>query len=83
VRTLWQDQQAEDIGPKTMSVYKVATTSLGARVWWPHWQLPYGLPNCRDIRDATDEEATLMEKVVWDRDTPLDLEKLRDMIAQS
>jgi hypothetical protein len=66
-----------------MAAYKVATTLQGSRVWWPHWQLPNGIPGYTSIRDATDEESALMEKIVWDKDTPADLEKLKALIQQS
>ena len=65
-----------------MSAYKVVTTSEGARVWWVHWQCPHGLPGHTDIRDATSEESALMDRVIWDRDTPADLDKIKALIAR-
>ena len=66
-----------------MYAFKIATTSKGARVWWAHWQCPHGLPGAIDIRDATQEEAALMEKVVWNRDTAADLDKIKALIARN
>ena len=65
-----------------MAAYKVATTPEGARVWWAHWQLPHGVPNHSEIRDATEEESALMQKVIWDQDTPNDLDKIKELIQR-
>lgn len=64
-----------------MAAFRVGTTSMGARVWWD-WQGAGFEENCSNVRDATDEEAALMEKVVWDNDTPADLDKLKQLIAR-
>jgi hypothetical protein len=58
-------------------------TAEGARVWWANWQLPGGAPWTKVIRDATDEETALMEKVMWDRATPRDIDKLKELIQRS
>lgn len=65
-----------------MATYKIGQTREGARVWWAHWQSPYGMPGTVVVRDATNEEAALMEKVVWERDHPTDLEKIKTLIQQ-
>lgn len=43
--------------------------------WWEIWQRPH-----EPGRDATAEEAALMEKVVWDNDTSADRQRLRDLL---
>jgi hypothetical protein len=66
-----------------MATYKVGMTCEGAKVWWAHWQAPHGLAGTEALRDATDEEAALMEKVVWDRDNPSDLDRLKELLQRS
>lgn len=65
-----------------MSAYKVGTNSTGDRVWWG-WQGAGFESHHSNVRDATSEEAALMEKVCWDRDTDADRKKLRELIRQS
>lgn len=63
-----------------MAVYQIATNSKGERVWWAGYDLPGGLPGSSQQRDATEEEAALMEKVIWNRDSFGDLERLRELL---
>lgn len=64
-----------------MSAYRVGTTPKGARVWWG-WDGRGIEASCFDVRDATDEEAALMDKVVWHNDTPADLDRIKVLIGR-
>lgn len=66
-----------------MAAYKIGETREGARVWWANWQSPHGMPGTTIVRDASDEEAKLMERVVWEQDTQADLDRLKSLIQRS
>ena len=63
-----------------MAVYHVGTNSTGERVWWD-WQGRSFASHHTDVRDATPEEAALMEKVIWDRHTDADCRRIKELIA--
>ena len=65
-----------------MAAYKVGTDSTGVRVWW-NWQGAGFESHHTDVRDATPEEAALMDKVIWDTDTPDDCRRIKELIATS
>lgn len=62
-----------------MSAYKVGFPTGGSRVWWPSYQDAL-MPAHLDRRDATTEEAALMEKVIWDKATEAEVAELRRLI---
>jgi hypothetical protein len=69
-----------------VSTYKVATNSTGERIWcagydMAHCDMP--LLGYSDIRDASAEEAALMDKVVWGSDSEADCRKLKELIAEA
>lgn len=63
-----------------MAAYKVGETRTGVRIWWASWMSHGGYAGVKTIRDASQEEQELMEKVVWDNDTPADLDRLKRLI---
>lgn len=64
-----------------MAKYRVGTSG-NHRVWWAGWELPHAdFQDYKDIRDATEEESALMDKIVWGSDTPADCVKVRELIA--
>lgn len=67
-----------------MSAYTVATSRASRdRTWWAKWEMgSVSLFGYSDLRDATDEEAELMEKVVWNQDSQEDRERLRKLIER-
>jgi hypothetical protein len=66
-----------------VSAYSVATNNTTrSRTWWVKWEMAAAeMSGYSQIRDATDEEAALMEKVVWNRETDADRERLLELIG--
>lgn len=64
-----------------MAVYNVGTDSTGVRVWW-NWQGRGFADHHTEVRDATPEEAALMDKVIWDKDTPDDCRQIKELIQR-
>lgn len=65
-----------------MSAYKVAISPHGDPIWWVGYEMASAdLSQYSNIRDATPEEAALMERVVWDRHTDADCKMLKALIA--
>lgn len=56
-----------------MAAYRVGDNGS----WWAAWELP-GQPG----RDATPEESAIMDKIVWQSDTPADRERLRQLLKK-
>lgn len=66
-----------------MSAYSVGRTKDGNVSWWENWTAarnPIGA--YEHVRPATDEEAEIMTKVVWDNDTEADRAKLRLLLGR-
>ena len=63
-----------------MAAFHVGTSSTGERVWWD-WQGRSFESHYTDVRDATPEEAKIMERIVWGNDLPGDCRKVKEMIA--
>jgi hypothetical protein len=60
-----------------MSAYSVGRAPDGSWVWWENWKEPHQFP---ETRAATDEEALIMDRIVWHRASALDLERLKEML---
>lgn len=63
-----------------MAAYNVGTTSMGVRCWWDWRGASFFTHLCTDIRDATSEEAEIMDKVVSHRYTLADCYRLQELI---
>lgn len=57
-----------------MSAYRVSSHGH----WWAVWQMPHHNPP--GTRDATEEEAALMDKVVWETATRKEVSRLRELV---
>ena len=65
-----EERQSEDAA---VSPYLVSKEGTWAEAW---------LRVIVDGRPATDEETKLMDKIVWQKDTPADRERLRELLAK-
>lgn len=65
-----------------MARYRVGTSPGGSRVWWAAWELPHAdMQQYSDVRDSTEEETALMDKIVWGSATPDDCRKVRELTS--
>jgi hypothetical protein len=63
-----------------VSAYSVGQTTDGSWCWWENWQ-SIVMP-VRRTRPATPEEAGLMDKMVWNTDTPDDVARLLALLPE-
>ena len=59
-----------------MAAYQVGTFGT-KRVWWACHDLP--TYTATELREATTEEQTLMDRVTWNSDTEADRMRLREL----
>jgi hypothetical protein len=65
-----------------MSAYSVAQNQSGDWTWWLNWEMASSYTGAyKNIRPATAEESALMDKIVWETDTPEDRKRLRELLS--